>query len=94
MGDRSYFCLNILLLECYLDVALNPITKWLLRSMVLNRLSNPDFVAFSIDGLPNEKVAAYRNSSLPILGWTVKDLEHLEKAKEFCDNIVFENITP
>ena len=29
---------------------------------------------------------------LPILGWTIRTKEDIERAKEYCDGIIFENI--
>lgn len=64
--------------------------KFLLRNLLLNFESKPAFIAYEVDYLPKAVVKLQRNRNIPILGWTVKSSTDLEKVKENCDNIIYE----
>ena len=63
-----------------------------LKKLWLNRVSEPNFIGYNIDDLPNRWVKKYRD--LPLLAWCVRTIEQKEKAEKFADNIIFENIDP
>lgn len=64
--------------------------KFLLKNLLLNFESKPAFIAYEVDYLPKAVVKFQRNRNVPILGWTVKSTTDLEKVKENCDNIIYE----
>lgn len=68
--------------------------KYMLRNLTLNFTAKPDFINYNIDDLPYLPVELYRNYGMPILAWTVKTKAQLKKAKELCDNFVFEKLSP
>ncbi len=68
--------------------------KYMLRNLTLNFTAKPDFINYNIDDLPYLPVELYRNYGIPILAWTVKTKAQLKKAKELCDNFVFEKLSP
>lgn len=68
--------------------------KYVLRNLTLNFTAKPHFINYNIDDLPYLPVELYRNYGLPILAWTVKTKTQLKKAKDLCDNFVFENLDP
>ena len=69
------------------------IKKAAVKNARLFFMAKPDFVAFEINSFPNERVKKFREElQLPIIGWTIKTREDLERAREFCDGIIFENI--
>ena len=56
-------------------------------------MAKPDFVSFEINSFPNERVKRFREElKLPIIGWTIKTKEDFERAREYCDGIIFENL--
>ena len=56
-------------------------------------MAKPDFVSFEINSFPNVRVKRFREElQLPIIGWTIKTKEDIERAREYCDGIIFENI--
>ncbi|MCC8122398.1 MAG: glycerophosphodiester phosphodiesterase [Oscillospiraceae bacterium] len=67
--------------------------KFMLRNLLLNSVSAPDFISYNIHDLPNKSVAQARKT-LCVLGWVVRNARDLQIAKKYCDNIIFENITP
>ena len=67
------------------------IKKIFLSKMLFNFITKPDFISYDIKALPNKRITKLRKNKL-ILGWTARDVKDLEKAKKYCDNIIFENI--
>lgn len=70
---------------------MNKLKKYLLKNMVFNKITDPDFISYGIDSLPNKSLEKYKNNKL-ILGWTIKNKNDLEKAKKYCDNFICENL--
>lgn len=70
---------------------MNKIKKYLLKNMLLNKITNPDFISYDIKAIPNKTLNKYKNEKL-ILSWTIKNKKDLEKAKKYCDNYICENI--
>ncbi len=67
----------------------------LLRSMVLNAVTWPDFLAFQVDALPSVVVALWRRVlKAPLLVWTVRDPGQLRAAQRFRANPIFESVVP
>lgn len=67
--------------------------KFLLKRMKLNKkVSQPDFIAYKWDEVPNRYVKKY--SRLPLLVWAVKSQADYMKVAPHCDNIIFEGFTP
>lgn len=64
--------------------------KCFLRSNLLLKLLDIDFISFAIDSFPDKKIKKFRNSHL-VLGWTVRSKANFEKAKQYCDNLICEN---
>lgn len=54
-------------------------------------LAKPDFISFDIHALPNQRVEKLRESGLPVIGWTAKNLADSKDALNHCDNLVCEN---
>ena len=64
--------------------------KYFLRSNLLLKLLDVDFISFAIDSLPDEKVKKFREKHI-VLGWTVRSKADFIHAKQFCDNLICEN---
>jgi glycerophosphoryl diester phosphodiesterase len=60
-----------------------------LPGMIRRRLSlwhaRPDFLAYDIRDLPSRFAAAQRKRGLPVLTWTVRSAEHVERAAVHAD---------
>jgi glycerophosphoryl diester phosphodiesterase len=67
----------------------------LLRTMALNAVSRPDFLAFEIGAMPDRFVAFWRRTlKVPLLLWTVRTEEELAAAHRYGANVIFEDIRP
>ncbi|MGY3213954.1 glycerophosphodiester phosphodiesterase family protein [Mucilaginibacter sp. HD30] len=68
--------------------------KFLLRNYLFNFISRPYFIGHNIHDLPSKRVNSFREKGIIALGWTVKSMEEMETAKQYCDNIIFEQFIP
>ena len=66
--------------------------KLVLKKMLLNKIAQPNFIAYNAQNLPNRFVKKYNN--LPLLAWTVRSQEEYMKVVKYCDNIIFEAFMP
>ena len=67
--------------------------RYALKRMLLNKkVSEPHFISYQVENLPNKYVKKY--SDLPLLAWVVKDQETLNRVNKYCDNIIFEGFNP
>ncbi|HEY8443475.1 MAG TPA: glycerophosphodiester phosphodiesterase [Clostridia bacterium] len=73
------------------DKSISAFKKFVLKRMLLNRISKPDFIAYDKEYLPNIYVT---KTKLPVLAWTVRSQQEYEDVKMYCDNIIFENFIP
>lgn len=69
------------------------IKKSLLKRLRFNKkISEPHFISYNADNLPNRFVKKYKN--LPLLAWTVQSKEEYLTVVKYCDNIIFEKFDP
>lgn len=66
------------------------IKKFLLKNMVFNFFTKPDFISYDINSLPSKRVENIRKKHI-VLGWTVRDNDQFIKGKQYCDNLICEN---
>ena len=60
------------------------------RMKLNNTVSEPNFIMYKADDLPNRFVKKYKD--LPLLAYHVNSQALLEKCRKYANNIVFENI--
>ena len=64
-----------------------------LKHMSLNKkVSEPNFIAYRTEDLPNRYVKKYKN--LPLLAWCVRTEEEYDRVSKICDNVIFEHFKP
>jgi len=68
------------------------VKKYKLKRMLFNKLSEPNFIAYQTENIPNRFIRKYSN--LPIIAWVVRDIDEYERVKPYVDNIIFENFIP
>lgn len=79
-------------LSCdFRDESFNVLKKFLLKNMLFNFLTKPDFISYGIKSLPHKMVERFRKKGL-VLGWTIKNKDEYEFARKYCDNLICENI--
>lgn len=61
---------------------------FLLRNMLMNWKSQPDFVAYDIQELPSLGTGIQQWRGRPLLGWTIETAEQRAEAEEFCDGVI------
>lgn len=67
--------------------------KYFLRRMSFNKkVSEPHFIAYDAQDIPNRYVNKYKH--LPLIAWTVKSQEEYIDILPHCDNIIFEGFEP
>jgi len=71
--------------------SLSFIKKILLKKLKLNKVSNPNFISYNAENLPNKYC---KRCDLPILAWTVRSQEQYLEVIKHCDNIIFEGFEP
>ena len=74
--------------------SLNSFEKFVLKNMLLNFKSKPNYIGYEFEGIPKSKLESLRKKGVPIIVWTVKNKEDMEKAYKYSDNITFENFLP
>lgn len=71
------------------------VQRLLLRTMLLNAASRPDFIAFEIEAMPDRFVSLWRRLlRVPLLLWTVRTEEQLSQTRRYRANAIFEHIRP
>lgn len=69
--------------------------RLLLRSMVANLQVRPSFLAYEVDALPDAFLAFWRRAlGVPLLLWTVRTEDQLDRARRYGANVIFENVRP
>lgn len=68
-----------------------PLTRLIIKKMLLNFMIKPDFISYDYKGLPLKK---RKTKNKAVLCWTVTSQKIYDKVKEYADNIIFENFIP
>jgi len=78
---------------CFEDSYLKWYKKFILKNMLFNFKTKPDYICYGLYGLNNIRIA-YLRKKMPIVVWTIKNKEQMKKAYKYCDNIIFEGFMP
>lgn len=66
--------------------------RYAYKRMKLNKtISEPNFIIYKAEDLPNRYVSKYKD--LPLLAYHVTSQESYNKVKKHCDNVIFEGFT-
>lgn len=74
--------------------SVNPVERLVAKRLLANWYSRPDFVSYQHDRLPYGPVTRRNEQGLPILAWTITSQSDFERALEYADNVIFEDIRP
>lgn len=80
--------------EYFTDSDMSNIMRKLLRRMVFNRLTKPDFINYRLEDMPNKYIDKARKKGMLILGYAARSPKTLSYARKAFDNAVFENFIP
>ncbi|MBR4002693.1 MAG: glycerophosphodiester phosphodiesterase, partial [Clostridia bacterium] len=56
------------------------------------KVSQPHFIAYKYDEIPNKYIKKYKQ--LPLLAWPVPSQQDYMRVAKHCDNIIFEYFDP
>lgn len=76
------------------DETISKATKFLLKRMLLNILTKPDFINYNLKDLPNKYVNKASGKGLVIIAYTAKNNLEFEMVKKYYHNSVFEYFRP
>jgi len=66
--------------------------QFMFKTLLINKISHPDFVSFDIEYLPSPFVTKCRKRGMPIIAWTIDDEQKRAKALLYADQFIFEKI--
>ena len=69
-----------------------PHIQFLFATMLVNRISKPDFVSYDVNYLPRWSVTRLRKRGMPIIAWTIDDENKRKNAVANADQFIFEGI--
>lgn len=80
--------------EYFKDTNINPIAKYLMKTMTFNFITKPDFITYGIQDLPNKYVKKSKRKGIVILSYVARTQSEFDFVKSNYDNAVFEFFTP
>ena len=72
----------------------NPVGRLVMRSLLTNHLTRPDFLSYELADLPSVAVARWRQRGVRVLAWGVESPDDEVRAMRFADNIIFGGYRP
>jgi glycerophosphoryl diester phosphodiesterase len=70
------------------------IHRFILKNLLMNRVSRPQFIGYDIRCLPFGRAERLRRRGTLLIAWTVRNARDEKKAKALCDNMIFEGFIP
>jgi glycerophosphoryl diester phosphodiesterase len=80
--------------EFFSKEKLNPIMKYLLKTMFFNRFTKPDFISYGIHDMPNAYLDRYMKKKMTIISYAAKNQSELDFVRSRYHNAVFEHFIP
>ncbi len=65
--------------------------KFMLKRLMFNGITKPDFISYDEKALPNIYVKRTKKQGKLLIAWTVTSMERQIELEKFCDNVIFEN---
>ncbi len=80
--------------EYFTESNMSPLMRRLLRRMVFNFLTKPDFINYRLEDMPNKYIEKAKQQGLLVLAYAARSPKALVYARKAFDNAVFENFIP
>ncbi len=80
--------------EYFTESKMSSIMRKLLRRMVFNGLTKPDFINYRLEDMPNKYIEKARQKGMLVLAYAARSPKALDYARKAFDNAVFENFIP
>ena len=74
----------------YRKTKMNKITKFILKNMLLNHITKPNFISYKYDELSPKKIKKYKRKGIILLAWTIDNKEDYNQYKNQYDNLICE----
>lgn len=68
--------------------------KFLLRHLALAPLVRPHYIGYELAALPRTATTQLRRIGVPLLAWTIRTPDDLQRARGLADNVIFEGVSP
>lgn len=65
-----------------------------LRNMVFNFITKPDFISYRFNDIGLSLFLKAKRNNIPLICWTVRNMQELEHMRKYCKGYIFENIKP
>lgn len=76
------------------DPKMPKLVKWMMKNMILNPLTKPDFISYYIHDMPRKQLTRLHNKGMTIISYAAQSQEELDFVKSHYDNAVFEYFIP
>ncbi len=70
------------------------VSRFMMRRMIFNPLTKPDFISYGIRDLPYKKLDRLKSKGITIISYAASKQEDIDFVKLYYDNIVFEYFEP
>ena len=68
--------------------------KYVMRTLIFNRFTKPDFISYGLTDLPNKYLDKYKKRGLTIISYCAQSQDAFDFVKSHYDNVVFEYFIP
>ena len=89
--NRSHFIRGQLSYD-FRDMKMNIIKRFILRKMLLNPLTKPDFISYDIHSISGKQINKIKSKGIRLFLWPIRTQEDLELAKTYGDSFIYEKI--
>lgn len=76
------------------DPKMKRITKWIMKSMILNIFTKPDFINYGVKDMPNKYIDRQMKRGMTVIGYASQSQEQFDMVKKHYHNSVFEYFLP
>jgi len=73
---------------------MHPVVKKMMKYMVFNPLTKPDFISYGIKDLPNKSCDKLKKKGITIISYAARNQKEFTFVKSHYDNVVFEYFIP
>ncbi|MDY0075592.1 MAG: glycerophosphodiester phosphodiesterase family protein [Acholeplasmataceae bacterium] len=76
------------------DKMMSPLVKKMMKHMLFNPLTKPDFISYGIRDLPNKQLDRLKRKGLTIISYAARTQNEFDLVKKHYHNVVFEYFEP
>jgi glycerophosphoryl diester phosphodiesterase len=76
------------------DDKMSPFVKFMMKRMITNKLTQPDFISYDIKDLPNKYADRAFKKGLVVISFTARKKDEFYFVRKSYHNVVFENFRP